>query len=183
MSNSDPLFDAGPTAPCSAARDAGFSLIELMVVTTIIATLSVSAVLSLRMSPGATPVARMEEFARAVRYLQSEALFADRTFALSFAETGWEVLTYQEPSQGWVRKAEGTIYARAAWSSDIRAQLEIEGRDAALRTAFDEAPEPDVILLASGETTPFVLRLGDDRGRGARCDVSEFGELSCVHGE
>ena len=69
-----------PTAGANRP-EAGFTLIELLAATAILAIIALSAVLSLRLAPGETPAARMDELARAVRFLQEEAMYTRRNFA------------------------------------------------------------------------------------------------------
>ena len=178
-----PASDASLSQGCAAGRsDAGFSLLEMMVVTTVIAIVSLSAVLGLRLAPGATPAAKVDEFARAVSYLQAEALFTTRAFALTFAADGWEVLEFAEAERNWARRGDGHLYTAGGWGDVAEPRLEIEGREVVLRTALPLLPEPDVFLLPTGEATPFTLSLSDDLGRSARCEIAVKGELTCRHG-
>lgn len=161
---------------------AGFSLIELMIVTTLISIVSLAGVFSLRSAPGTTPAAQMDGFARALRYLQAEALFTTHSFAVSFSAEGWEVLRYVEAERRWQRRAADMLHAQGRWGPQTELELQIEARDVLLRTAFSDTPEPDAFLLPTGETTPFILRLSDDQDRSARCEIGGFGELTCQRG-
>lgn len=165
-----------------ASDEAGFSLIELVVVTSIIATLSLSAVLGLRWAGQGSPAARIDDFARAVRYLQAEALFADRSFALGFAQEGWQVMVLDEAGQTWVRRDPEALHGAGGWGTGNRMDLRIEDLAVALRPAFPEAPTPDVFVLPSGETTPFRVTLSDTRDRRADCAMQSHGELQCQRG-
>ena len=172
------------TGPWSdAARaEAGFTLIELLVATAILATIALSAVLSLRLAPGETPAARMEELARAVRFLQDEAMYTQRNFALSFVRGGWKVLELDGTNGLWQPRADGRPYGAGGWNPGFRIALDIEGRRVVLREREPDEPEPDVMLLSSGESTPFRLELEDDAGRTAQCRLGAFGELACRRG-
>ncbi len=161
---------------------AGFSLIELLVATAIFATIAFSAVLSLRLAPGETPAARMEELARAVRFLQEEAMYTRRNFALYFGPASWQVLELDEASERWRPRTEGRPYRAGGWDPEFEAALDIEGRRVVIRDRRPDRPQPDIILLSSGESTPFSLRLGDDSGRTAHCRLGAIGELECRRG-
>ena len=165
-----------------ARRDRGFTLIELLVVTAVLATVALSAVLSLRLAPGETPVARMDELARTVRFLKEEAMYTRRNFALSFMQGGWRVLELDESNGRWQSRADGRPYREGHWDPGFKATLDIEGRRVVIRNRAPDGPEPDVMLLSSGESTPFSLSLGDDSGRAAHCRLGAFGELACRHG-
>ena len=166
----------------SARPEAGFTLIELLAATAILAIIALSAVLSLRLAPGETPAARMDELARAVRFLQEEAMYTRRNFALSFAREGWKVLELDGTNGRWQPRADGRPYGAGAWNPGFKAALDIEGRPVVLREREPDEPEPDVMLLSSGESTPFRLKLEDDEGRAAQCRLGAFGELACRRG-
>lgn len=160
-------------------RIAGFSLIEVMVVTAILGIVSISAVLSLRLAPGQGPAARLETLARGIRFIQDEALMTRRSFALSFAGSGWHVLEYDPRARDWRPRADHRPHASGEWGGGTDARLTIEGRPAVIRERA--APEPDILLLSSGESTPFSLELFRD-GYGARCTLGAFGEMTCGQG-
>ena len=164
------------------AQDAGFTLIELLVATAILATMALTAVLSLRLAPGESPAARMDELARTVRFVQEQAMYTRRSFALSFARGSWTVLVLDEATGRWQPRAKGLPYRAGDWDRDFSADLEIEGRRVVIRDRPSDRPEPDVFLLSSGEATPFSLRLEDDTGRQARCRLGAFGALACQRG-
>ena len=163
-------------------RQAGFTLIELLVVTAILATLSLAAVLSLRLAPGETPAAHMEELVRAVRYLQAEAMYTRRSFAVSFTRGSWRVLELDEANEHWQPRAEGRPYREGGWNPDFSVELEIEGRRIRMGDMLSDQSRPDVLVLSNGETTPFSLSLEDDSGRKVRCRVDVFGKLQCRRG-
>ena len=163
-------------------REAGFTLIELLVVTAVLATIALSAVLSLRLAPAETPAARMDELARTVRFLRDEAMYTRRSFALSFARGRWTVLELDDENERWQPRAEGRPYHEGGWDMDFTAELEIEGRRVVIRDRLPKRPEPDVFLLPTGESTPFSLRLEDEIGRTALCRLGFFGALECTRG-
>jgi prepilin-type N-terminal cleavage/methylation domain-containing protein len=162
--------------------DSGFSLIELVVATSIIATLSLTAVLGLRVSTQNAPANKMDDFARGLRFLQAEALYTDRSFALSFANSGWEVMVFSEPERTWSRRPANGLFSAGDWGNENRLSLQIEGVEVVLRDDFPDIPTPDVFLLPSGETTPFILTVSDAEGRSARCMLHSYGELECQRG-
>ncbi|MGY3670872.1 GspH/FimT family pseudopilin (plasmid) [Marinovum sp. KMM 9989] len=162
--------------------DAGFSLIELVIVTSIIATLSLTAVLSLRLAPESTPAARLEDFARGLRYLQAEALFTDRSFGVGFAADGWEVMVFSEEDRTWLRRDPKALHGAGDWGGENRLSLWIEEQAVSVRPVFPEEAAPDVFLLPSGETTPFQVSIRDATDRRASCVMQSYGELQCQRG-
>lgn len=166
----------------AARQESGFTLIELLAATAILATIAVAAVLSLRLAPGESPAARMEELARAVRFLQEEAMYTRRNFALSFTRECWKVLELDGTNGRWQPRAEVRPYGAGVWNPEFKTALDIEGRRVVLRERQPDEPEPDIMLLSSGESTPFRLKLEDDAGRAAQCRLGAFGELTCQRG-
>ena len=166
----------------SGSGEAGFSLIEVMVVVTIVAILSLTAVLGLRLAPGNTPAPKIDNFARGVRYLQAESLFTNRSFAIGFAEHGWEVLIYSDAEKSWRKRDPAALHGSGDWGGDNEVTVQIEGRPITVRAKFPDLPTPDVFLLPSGETTPFRARLADTEGRSAVCTMESYGEMQCQWG-
>ena len=166
----------------TARSGAGFSLIEILVVTAILASVSLAAVLSFRLAPRETPAARVEDFARAIRFLREEAMYTRRNFAVSFAHGSWRVLELEERSGQWRPRDDTRPYHAGAWDRDFEASLEIEDVRVVIRNREQRIPEPDVMLLSSGESTPFRLTLEDGAGRTAGCRLGAFGELECWRG-
>ncbi len=161
---------------------AGATMIELLVVTAILATVALSATLSVRLAPGQTPVAKAEEFARAITYLKDEGMLAGHQFALSFSRNGWRALMLDEVTRLWAFRDEDRPYAGGNWGERMVPRLTVEGREVTLRETLPKEPAPDVFLLSSGESTPFTLRLQSSGGEEAGCAVGRFGELSCQRG-
>jgi prepilin-type N-terminal cleavage/methylation domain-containing protein len=174
--------DTGVAGRGTGRNDAGFSLIELMVVVSIVATLSMTAVLGLRVGTQGAPAVRIDDLARALRYLQAEALFTNRSFALSFAQTGWQVLVFAENERVWQVRPAKALHAAGEWGADNRVSLRIEGTEVLVRDEFPDAPAPDAFVLPSGETTSFQLTLVGADGQAAGCTMQTYGELECQRG-
>ena len=92
------------------------------------------------------------------------------------------VLELDEANERWEPRAEGRPYRAGGWDRDFSAELEIEGRRVVMRERRSKQPEADVLVLSSGETTPFSLSLEDDAGRRARCRLGALGALECRRG-
>lgn len=138
-------------------RDAGFSLIELLVATTVLAILTVTATLSLRGG-----LAQSNDIAAFERSFETHR-------QLAVQGQGWRGLYID--AQGY-RVAR---YENGAWQSDggairwsRRPALAVQGPRAPFGT-------PEIVFLPNGATTAFSLRFGPD----GSCQSDGWSGLAC----
>lgn len=167
-----PILATGPKA------EAGFSLIELMVVVAIIATLTLAAVLSLRTPPEDTPALALARFERATGFLKDEAQFAARDLALGVSRTGWQSFVFDASRNDWAERPADHLHAAGFWGGELAPALVLEGRD----VLVDQQAAPDIFILRTGEVSPFSLTLTAKDGRTARCTASD-NAVSCTQGD
>lgn len=167
--------------------DLGFSLVEMLVVTTLLAVLSLSAVLSLRSETDRSPAAALAAFARGVGYLRDDAFFTGRAYALSYSETGWTVLRFDPETASWVRRDPRALHSGGDWQGAGRLTVRIEGRQIALqpgpRTGLgdraQDVPSADTILLPDGDATPTEVVLAKPGTGTMHCILSGLGQMQC----
>ncbi len=153
---------------------AGFSLIELVIVVTIVSVLALTVTLGfttegrLTGTRDATPARAAEALETAVSRARDLAILARTPSALRPTEEGWEVL--RREAEGWRRIARGTLPEAREWR--------IGGRrhGGPLPAADDDTPP--VRFLPDGRSTAFELRLGP-RGDAHRCTVAGPETLEC----
>ena len=143
---------------------AGFSLLELLVVVVIIGLLAQAVTLSV----GALGSDReLEEETGRLRsmidLLHEEALMQSRDYGVMFTETGYRFYVFDYQQQEWVLPPADRLLEQHVLRPQLAMSLMLDGRMVPLRRDFEEQvidnPEPQIMLLASGEVTPFTLEM------------------------
>ncbi len=151
--------------------EAGFGLIELMIVVAIIATLSLAAVMSLRVPQAHNPQNQARAFSQAIAFLRDEARYRARDLAVSIEPGGWRSLEFDPENQSWRARGENRLHAHGDWSGQGHVRLELDGRPVLLTS--DAAPE--IFVLSSGGMSAFRLIFGNH----VMCD-SDTIDLICA---
>jgi len=163
--------------PRAAAR--GFTLLELLVVVTIIGILVGAVVLSL----GSLGYDReIEQETNRLRSLLSllheESLMQSRDYGVMFTATGYRFYIYDYNKLSWVEPLDDRLLELYHLRPQLNMALVLDGREVQLLRDFDDQdvdkPDPQVLVLSSGELTPFTLEMSRE-GRDGRFALS--GEL------
>ena len=152
-------------------RARGFSLLELLVVVFIIGLFAGMAVLSL----GVVGVDR--ELERETLRLQSlldtlmdEAVLQTRDYGVLFTSNGYRFFVYDYPSLSWLDPVGDEFLREHRLAEPLEMTLFLEDREVALDSEYEpeigRPPQPQVMLLASGEITPFEAWLFRDPAGG-----------------
>lgn len=157
-------------------RDAaGFSLIELVIVVTIVSVLALTVTLGfatqgrLTGTREATPARAAAALEAAVTRARDLAILARAPAGLRPDDDGWEILRREE--DGWRRIGGGALPDASEWHVDGR-------RIGGPLTTHETGDAPPVRFLPDGRSTPFELRLGP-RGAAHRCATSGPEPLEC----
>ena len=152
----------------------GFTLIEILVVMLIMSVMAGMIVISF---PSFTQNADLEKEARRLQLLfgmaRTEAVLDSMEFGFKASKGGYQFLQYDDATQKW-QKMSKPFHEREL-VDDFRLTLKIEESEFSL----PGKNVPPVLILSSGEMTPFKLELEFKPGRETRTLRSTgFGELT-----
>lgn len=174
-----------------AGRDRGFTLIELLVVIVILGGLVGLAVLSIGTTNSSREIRdEAQRIAALLTVLADEAVLDSREYGLLVDDEGYRVLHHDEAGGRWLEADRREARKVPGW---MRLQLELDGTPLRLAAPVREtdtagltreedrtqrrAPrlEPQLLILSSGELSPFTLTLADRRPNGGAWQVSSDG--------
>ena len=135
----------------------GFTLWELLIVVAIVA-ITVSMVqLSVGLSDETRDLKKVgKSLGKLFRLLSQEAVFESRNFAISVQDKGFIVLEYNEGE--WAR-SEQSFFKKIKMTESQRSELIMENQIIDISTKTQ--PEPHILILSSGEMTPFEWHISD----------------------
>lgn len=153
--------------PAAAPRAAGFTLLELLVVVTIIGVFVGAAVLSTGLSGDDRDIGR-ESFrlTSLLELVREEALMQNRDYGLLFTESGYGFYLYDSLQLAWLEPGADELLSTHDLEDELSLALRIEDRDVNIARNIDteeiDAPQPQVMILSTGEMTPFEATLYRD---------------------
>lgn len=163
----------------------GFTLVELLVVLVIIGSLVGLAVLSTGIAgPSRELKNEAERLAGLIGVLVEEAVLDNCEYGLRLERGGYQVLRYDEAKLQWLPlgKARHRLPDWAALSYELDGEalkLGAAAKDEDEQDDKDKAPknalQPQLLILSSGELSPFRLRLQDTHKDGLRLEMSSDG--------
>lgn len=153
------------------ASSAGFTLLELLVVVAIIGLLSAAVALSWRAVGNDQEMEQETGRLRGmIDLLREEALMQSRDYGLMFTETGYRFYVFDYRELKWVEPQADRLLEPHALRPLLSMALVLDGREVPLDPDFEsqdiENAEPQVMLLSSGEVTPFEIEMRRDDVRG-----------------
>lgn len=162
----------------------GFSLLELLVVVVIIGILVGTVVLSIGAVGSDRQIEQeMNRLRGLVDLLHEDAVLQSRDYGVMFTETGYRFYAYDYQNLAWTETSGDKLLAEHTLVSPLSIALVIDDRDVVLKRDFAErdvdTPEPQVMILSSGEVTPFEAEVYRDREGGHFTLTAELdGKLS-----
>ena len=172
-----------------ADRCNGFSLLELLVVVTIIAIFAGVAVLSLGTLGSDRDVQReATRLQSLIDLLAEEAVLESRDYGLFFSETGYRFYVYDHLTLTWLEPIGDQLLAERTLEEPLQLSLELEDREVRLEPDFDdmdvnEQPEPQVIVFGTGQVTPFAVGFFRELNGGRFVLSTEFDGTTSVTGD
>jgi general secretion pathway protein H len=151
----------------------GFTLVEILIVVVIVGFLAGMAVLAI----GNDPQRQLKQEAqRALAVLQlasDEAMLEGREYGLILDDSGYQVALFDEKKRQWLPSPQNA-FSRYELPDSIILSLETEGstvdlaklltkQDSEKETPSDNDLAPALLILSSGEITPFTLAFSSDR--------------------
>jgi general secretion pathway protein H len=135
----------------------GFTLWELLIVVAIIA-ITVSMVqLSVGLSDETRDLKRVgKDLGKMFHLLNQEAVFESRNYAVSVHDKGFIVLEYNEGK--WLPSGQ-SFFDKIKMTESQISELIIENQ--VIDISEKTIPEPHILILSSGEMTPFEWHISD----------------------
>jgi hypothetical protein len=97
-----------------------------------------------------------KELGKLFRLLNQEAVFESRNYAISLQDKGFVVLEFNEGK--WLQTTD-LFFNKVKMTESQDSQLIIENQIIDISTKT--TPEPHILILSSGEMTPFEWRISD----------------------
>ena len=98
--------------------------------------------------------------------LMDEAVLQTRDYGVLFTSNGYRFFVYDYQSLSWLDPVGDEFLRERRLSEPLEMTLFLEDREVVLDTVYEpeigQQPQPQVMLLASGEITPFEARLFRD---------------------
>jgi general secretion pathway protein H len=154
----------------------GFTLLEILVVVAIIGLLVGAATLSMGGLGNDREIAQESRRLRSmIGLLNEEALMQTRDYGVMFTETGYRFLVFDYQQSKWVEPFTDELLERHTLERELSLRLFLDGREVPLERSFEsqgiDNPEPQIMLLSSGEVTPFTIEL-TRRGNDGRFELT-----------
>ena len=141
-----------------ACAQRGFTLWELLIVVAIVAITVSMLQLSIGLGDNTRDLKRVgKNLGKLIHLLTQEAVFENRNYAISVHDKGFTVLLYDQGN--WVPAGEA-FFNRVQLTESQRSVLLID--DLSVEIAKGDNPKPHILILSSGEMTPFEWRISDD---------------------
>ena len=167
-------------------RSKGFTLIEILVVLTIIAVVISITVLSMNTTGRDS---QLDEESRRIEglvgLLHDRALLEGRDFGLRLEPTSYEFVVYDPRRDRWLMMDQEREFRHRELPKGVSFQLQLDSQTVVLKpidrnfSSENPPPNPQVAIAASGEGTPFRLILQRDATQAkAAVDGDSLGKIS-----
>ena len=164
------------------SRRGGFTLVEVLVVVFIVSIMTGIAVVNL---PSFVVSDDFDTEARrlhvVMEMMRDEALDQVSEYGFRSERSGYSFFRYDELEQTWVELSTRPFEPRTLPESIVMS-LSVEGTPLTLGLQDETSPTPPVLILSSGEITPFELTIREPRGTLQQVLLSDgYGALEWQH--
>lgn len=150
-------------------RARGFTLLEVLVVLVIIASMAGLLVLGFRDSPEQRLRREADALAALLNVAADEAVMRGMELGLAIDDVGYRFVYFDVEKKQWLAVAEKALGPHA-FPDTVSVSIQLDGEQlgeqalerirALSERGADEQLRPTLLLLSSGEVTPFTLTLG-----------------------
>lgn len=142
------------------AQHSGYSLLELMIVMVVIGVVTSIAALSFSNFGAGAGEKALERLRLDVQLLSNESIVRSEVLALAFHSKGYAFMRLDEEGENW-EVIEKDRFLKPREFSEVMAVRLLLGEEEA--DLGDSIAEPQVVSLPTGEVTPFVYQLENER--------------------
>ena len=150
----------------SGRADAGFTLIEILIVVLIIGLISAGILLSVSLTGRDRDLEReSDRLYSLINYAREQGELQTREYGILFQEDGYEFLVYDALLNTWRDPTEDDAFKARKLPDGIGVQLVVETRPVVLRRPADAHDKtPQVMIYSDGDLTSFAATLQRDGG-------------------
>jgi general secretion pathway protein H len=158
-------------AGCDAARlrrhrDAGFTLIEILVVVVLIGLLAAGTVLAVSLTGRDRELDKeSNRLFELFKYAREQAELQSREYGVMFKDDGYEFLSYDVRKAAWRSITEDDVLEPRKLPDGLDFKLTVDGRPAVLTRPKDAKDKtPQIMIFSNGDLDSFAATLERDGG-------------------
>ena len=157
------------------ASSGGFTLVEVLVLLLIVSIIFGLTVARLPISSGDDAITELRRFERLFSMARDEARLGAKEYGLSSYENSYGFSVYDDQKAAWV-EAKRPLQRRTLPTS-LSTKIELGIVERGYRTNANDFPP--VLILSSGEVTPFLFRLvSASSGQESTLLVDQYGNIA-----